>query len=92
MTIFYIFDRSGFQITRRSIQQDGNENLKVFVETGENEPTAEEIVKESESFLLEEKSKHVTFSSPLRDTSTFETDLQSQEKISSALEASEGMY
>ena len=51
----------------------------------------EEVVKESESFLLEEKLKHIEFSGPKIEHSAFAADLQDQEKISSALEVSKGM-
>ena len=85
------FARSGFQITRNSIQQDGKENAKVSGEIGENEPAMKDIVTESGSLLLNENTSNVGFSDLPKEAATVDMDVQGQEKINSSLEVFQSM-
>ena len=74
------------------MQYEGKGEFKIFTETGMNEPSAEEVVEESKSFLKSEEFKHVSFSNPEqhqlstktehRENVTSETNVSKCEKLS----------
>ena len=86
----YIFSRSGFQISRKSLQHERNEKVKVFTETGKNEPSMQEVMNESTSFLAAEESRQASVASsghykitPLhKDNVDFETNMPEEAMIS----------
>ena len=83
------FYRSGFQISRKSLQHERSEKTKVFTDSRQNEPSMEEVMKESTSFLVAEESRQASFSSsghykitPLhRDTLDFETETPREARL-----------
>jgi hypothetical protein len=91
--------RSGFQISRKAtIQHDRTENFKVFTETGVNEPSMDEVVKESTSFLVAEESKQLSFTSPghykitplHREDMDFERNIPNEATLSFVHDISQG--
>ena len=72
--------------------------MKVFTERGANEPSMDDVVKESTSFLVAEESKRLSLTSPghyqitplNRDDINFETDVPKQATLSYVQDVSPG--
>ena len=85
-----IFCRSGFQISRKSLQHEGTDKVKMFTETGRNQPSMEQVMKESTSFLVAEESRQASYTpsghykiAPLhRDNLDFEANTPQEATLS----------
>ena len=61
--LFILHYRSGFQITRKSIQHEEKEEIKLLGQDKINDQSKEEITQGSTSFLSSEENTHVPLSS-----------------------------
>ena len=85
-----VFCRSGFQISRKSLQHEGTDKVKMFSETGRNQPSKEQVMKESTSFLVAEETRQASYTpsghykiAPLhRDDLDFEANTPQEARLS----------
>ena len=61
--LFILHYRSGFQITRKSIQHEEKEEIKILGQDKENDQSKEETIQGSTSFLSSEENTPVPLSS-----------------------------